>query len=126
MKNLFFIALTIITFSNLQSQPKCEQMLNDFKNSIMTERPQDFDSAMEMSQTFSTNWLLAGCDRSSEEFISISNELRDFVESMRGGNVANDFNFSFDKKTVTEQTDSSRVDETTEDTNAQKSGFGNK
>ena len=87
MKNLFFIALTIITFSNLQSQPKCEQMLNDFKNSIMSERPQDFDSAMEMSQTFSTNWLLAGCDRSSEEFISISNELRNFVESMRGGNA---------------------------------------
>ena len=93
MKNFIFIVLSIITFSNsLQSQPKCEQMLNDFKNSIMSERLQDFDSAMEMSQTFSTNWL-AGCDRSSEEFISISNELRNFVESMRGGNAANDFNF---------------------------------
>ena len=126
MKNLFFIALTIITFSNLQSQPKCDQMLNDFKNSIMSERPQDFDSAMEMSQTFSTNWLLAGCDRSSEEFISISNELRNFVESMRGGNAANDFNFSFDKSTVTKETDSSNTDEITEDSEAQKTGFGNK
>jgi len=126
MKNLFFIALTIITFSNLKSQPKCDQMLNDFKNSIMTERPQDFDSAMEMSQTFSTNWLLAGCDRSSEEFISISNELRNFVESMRAGNAANDFNFSFDKVTDSKETNSSNTDETMEDTDAQKTGFGNK
>ena len=49
--------------------------------------------------------MLAGCDRSSEEFVFISNELRNFVESMRSGNAANDFNFSFDKSTVTKETD---------------------
>ena len=63
-------------------------------------RPQDFDLAMKEVQTFTSNWMISGCNRQADEFIVMSNELRNFIESIRNGEPSNDFNFSFDKGTV--------------------------
>lgn len=113
-----------MSFNTIQAQPQCEKMLSDLKLKLATERPQDFDAAVTVSQTFSSNWMLSGCDRQADEFVFISNELQGFVESMRSGESANDYNFSFDKKENTENNNISP--EQVEDSETEKSGFGNK
>ena len=124
MKKLIFIACILMSFNTIQAQPQCEKMLSDLKLKLATERPQDFDAAVTVSQTFSSNWMLSGCDRQADEFVFISNELQGFVESMRSGESANDYNFSFDKKENTENNNISP--EQVEDSETEKSGFGNK
>jgi biopolymer transport protein ExbB len=126
MKNLIFIACILISFNTIQAQPQCEKMLSDLKDKFNTERPQDFDAAVTISQTFSSNWMLSGCDRKADEFVFISNELQEFVESMRSGGIANDFNFSFDaKKETKEEVNESINEENAEETELENTGFGN-
>ena len=89
--NLFFS----LCINFLQAQPQCKKMINDLKLKLKNDRPQDFDLAIEISREFTNNWLLYGCDRKSDEFIFIANELVNYVESIRNGERANNFNFSF-------------------------------
>ena len=126
MKKLIFIACILISFNAIQAQPQCETMLSDLKLKLATERPQDFDAAVTVSQTFSSNWMLSGCDRKADEFVFISNELQGFVESMRSGGIANNYNFSFDKKENIENINNNISSEQAEEGEIESSGFGNK
>jgi biopolymer transport protein ExbB len=126
MKNLILTACFLISFNSIYAQPQCEKMLSDLKDKLSTERPQEFNAAMEMSQTFSSNWMISGCDRKADEFVFMSNELQKFVESMRSGIAANEFSFSFDTKENTEQISNTVAEENNEDAEVENTGFGNK
>lgn len=126
MKKLIFIACILISFNAIQAQPQCEKMLSDLKLKLATERPQDFDAAVTVSQTFSSNWMLSGCDRKADDFVFISNELQGFVESMRSGGIANNYNFSFDKKENIEDENNNISPEQVEKSETENTGFGNK
>ena len=56
-------------------------MINDLKEKMLNDRPQDFDLAMKEVQTFTSNWMISGCNRDADEFIVMSNELGKFIES---------------------------------------------
>lgn len=126
MKNLIFIACILISFNTMQAQSNCEKILSEIKETLTTERPQDFDAALKVSQNFSSNWMLSGCDRKADEFVFISNELQEFVESMRSGGIANDFSFSFVEQKNTNNENENIIEEDIEEDVTEKSGFGNK
>ena len=50
MKNLFFLACILISFNFIQAQPQCEKMINDLKDKMLNDRPQDFDLAMKIDE----------------------------------------------------------------------------
>lgn len=126
MKNLIFIACILMSFNTIQAQPKCDKMLSDLKEKLSTDRPQDFDAALKISQNFSSNWMLSGCDRQADAFVFISNELQEFVESMRSGGIANDFIFSFAGKENTEEGVEGVVENDNAENETENTGFGNK
>ena len=95
MRYLVLICFFYSCINFLQAQPQCKKMINDLKIKLKNDRPQDFNLAIEISREFTTNWMLSGCDRNSDEFIIIYNELMNYVESIRNGERAFNFNFSF-------------------------------
>ena len=126
MKKLIFLGCILISFNIIQAQPQCEKMLNDVKNTLSNERPQDFDSASEMFQTFSKNWQLL-CDKNDEKFIVLFNEITAFLAHLREEKAANEFNFDFNQQ---EEEVSAEQTVPTENTNEEditaESGFANK
>ena len=126
MKNLIFIACILMSFNIVQAQPQCEKMLSDLKEKLNSDRPQDLDAALSVSQNFASNWNLSGCDRKADEFVFMFNDLQEFVESIRSGGIANDFNFTFDtEKNLIEKNDSV-VENEPEESETENTGFGNK
>ena len=126
MKKLIFLACILISFNSIQANPKCDQMLNDLKGTLSTDRPQEIESAVALMQTFATNWKEANCDRTSPEFVIMTNTLREFVESIRDGNAANDFNFSFSQKEEAPQNNDIKSNQNSEKDTNSESAFGNK
>ena len=127
MKNLIFIACILMSFNIIQAQPQCEKMLNDVKNTLSNERPQDSDSATEMFQVFSKNWQLL-CDKNDEEFIVLFNEMSAFLAHLRDQKASNEFNgFSFNQKeeqgVLTDKT--VPTENTNEEDITAESGFAN-
>ena len=125
MKNLFFLACILISLNSVQAQPQCEKMINDLKEKMLNDRPQDFDLAMREVQTFTSNWMISGCNRNSDEFIVMSNELGRFIESIRNGEPSNNFNFSFGSNEKSNETNDILNEKDLEEVE-EKSGFGNK
>jgi hypothetical protein len=125
MINFFFLACTLISFNLIHAQPQCEKMINDLKEKMLNDRPQDFDLAMKEVQTFTSNWMISGCNRDADEFIVMSNELGKFIESVRNGEPSNNFNFSFESNEENNETNDSLNEKDLEEVE-EKSGFGNK
>ena len=127
MKNLFFLACILISFNYIQAQPQCEKMINDLKDKMLNDRPQDFDLAMKEVQTFTSNWMISGCNRDADEFIVMSNELGKFIESIRNGEPSNNFSFSFESNEAEENNENNdSLNENNLENTEEKSGFGNK
>ena len=96
MRKLIFLACILISFNTIQAQPQCENMLNEVKNTLSNDRPQDFEAASDILQTFSKNWQML-CDKNDEGFIVLFDELTEFLDHLRGKKAANEFNFSFNQ-----------------------------
>ena len=95
MKKLVLIFTSIILINFTQAQSNCEYLIFKLTDELSNDRPQNYNSALKLSQTFSANWMIAGCDRNSNEFMIIKNELRTFVEYIYSGKSADEFYFTF-------------------------------
>ena len=95
MNKLLLMFLSIILINCSLAQSNCEYLIHELKDKLLNDRPQNYNSALNLSQTFSADWMIAGCDRSSNEFKIIKNELRTFIESVYSGKSANEFYFTF-------------------------------
>lgn len=124
MKKIILLTCVLISFSTINGQPQCDKMLNDLKEKLSTEKPQNLDEAINLSQVFSRDWAISGCDRADGQYIMMVNNLSDFIQSIRDGSAANDFIFSFDTQ---EQSNNKETEKTTKETTEEENnGFGNK
>ncbi len=126
MRKLIFLACILVSFNIIQAQPQCEKMLDDIKNTLSNERPQDFDSASKVFQTFSKNWQML-CDKNDEEFIVLFNEITAFLAHLREEKASNEFEFDFNQEKEEEVTTENTVptEEDPEEDITADSGFGN-
>ena len=125
MRYLVLICFFYSCINFLQAQPQCKKIINNLKIKLKYDRPQDFDLAMKEVQTFTSNWMISGCNRDAYEFIVMSNELGKFIESIRNGEPSNNFNFSFESKEENNEINDNLNENDLEEVE-EKSGFGNK
>mgnify|MGYP001226013515 CR=1 FL=1 len=97
MNKLLLMFLSIILINCSLAQSNCEYLIHELKDKLLNDRPQNYNSALNLSQAFSADWMITGCDRNSNEFKIIKNELKKFVESIYLAKDPDTFHFSFFK-----------------------------